>query len=111
VSDELTPAGMRHALWPFRQQVEREIRRKLKMDEDSTYVTVDRQVLAALMNNYDDARAQLAAAQPALEAANRVVRAWRALDDYDREHVWRGSHELVEALDALAGVVRDEETT
>jgi hypothetical protein len=56
------------------------------------------------------ARAQLAAAQPTLEAANRVLQVWwDFLADGGR---WgHPTPELVEALDALAGVVGDEETT
>lgn len=54
--------------------------------------------------------AQIAAAQPTLEASNRVVRAWRAYMT-SGIGIWGGQRELVEALDALAGVVGDEETT
>jgi hypothetical protein len=152
-SDQLTPADMKRMLYPFRRQVEREIRRKLKIDEGSTYVTFDRELLAALMDNYDSRGRQLAAqgdeldrlrvdldrlrvdnakyradylqigatvgrqrdivaaAQPALEAANRVVRAWWELADTSRWLTKVDNPKLAEALDALAGVVRDEETT
>ena len=57
----------------------------------------------------DDARAQLAAAQPTLEATDRVVEAWRALDVVYRGWV-QDVPDLAEALDALAGVAGDEES-
>lgn len=60
-----------------------------------------------VMEEYDHLRAQLAAQALIVEAATKAAEAWRTMNDYAREHVWRGSEELVVALDALAAAVEE----